>query len=368
MKIHGWINLRGFVIFLFGFLIFLQKTKIVNANNNFVINDADYLESWSYSYQPGWPLGPKDWGQLYPECYKESQSPVYIDPNSTTFDPELRKQPLMLVNHTNVTGFISNNKKSIVVDGFEEPPILNVFSKYDNMDRKRNQSYILAQYHFHWSSSYGTFGSEHVVGDQESVLEVHVVYYKSEYKSYEAAQRFADGIVVMSGRYSPIAWNHQSNSLEGNSQISKLLDNFEKMGESGGRVGVQSGINIASLLRDDNDERSNVLWRYYNYHGSFTTPPCSQVVQWFILDHHLTVSYSQWERFQNLSFLFRNETHSIGPNIRPLQKLNQRLIFRSFELKEETVEGILRTLQVAWDNIRKSFVQTKLWVSNLFSS
>ena len=58
---------------------------------------------------------------------------------------------------------------------------------------------------------------------------------------------------------------------------------------------------------------------YSHYKGSLTTPPCSQGVNWFVMANAIEVSTEQIGRFEGIS----------GPNARPLQGLNDRLLIAS---------------------------------------
>jgi len=53
---------------------------------------------------------------------------------------------------------------------------------------------------------------------------------------------------------------------------------------------------------------------YYDFEGSLTTPPCSEGVRWFVLQHRATISKAQLEAFKKL----------YPANARPLQPLNGR--------------------------------------------
>lgn len=59
--------------------------------------------------------------------------------------------------------------------------------------------------------------------------------------------------------------------------------------------------------------------RYYRFVGSLTTPPCSEGVQWHVLKQPITASSEQIDAFLGL----------IGPNNRPVQKINNRLLIDS---------------------------------------
>ena len=63
---------------------------------------------------------------------------------------------------------------------------------------------------------------------------------------------------------------------------------------------------------------------YYDYDGSFTTPSCTEGVNWFVLDATIEVSQEQVDEFRGLEFM-SHEGEFFGNN-RPVQPLNGRLV------------------------------------------
>ena len=55
---------------------------------------------------------------------------------------------------------------------------------------------------------------------------------------------------------------------------------------------------------------------HVSYHGSLTTPPCNEGVQWIVLRDPITMSAQQVEQFVSV----------IGHNARPIQPLHGRQI------------------------------------------
>ena len=53
---------------------------------------------------------------------------------------------------------------------------------------------------------------------------------------------------------------------------------------------------------------------YYTYQGSLTTPPCSEIVRWLLLDTPVTLSAAQLEMFREL----------YSYNARPVMPLGKR--------------------------------------------
>ena len=64
--------------------------------------------------------------------------------------------------------------------------------------------------------------------------------------------------------------------------------------------------NIMDVLPNDR--------HHFSYHGSLTTPPCSEGVQWIVLKTPIEISQVQADRFVT----------TMGPNARPVQPLHQR--------------------------------------------
>ena len=71
------------------------------------------------------------------------------------------------------------------------------------------------------------------------------------------------------------------------------------------------------------------IW-YFSYHGSITSPPCSAIVHWRILDTPMLISRRQYKQLASLLKAFKNKacdddmslTSTKGENSRPLQVIN----------------------------------------------
>ena len=71
---------------------------------------------------------------------------------------------------------------------------------------------------------------------------------------------------------------------------------------------------------------------HFSYHGSLTTPPCSEGVQWVVLKTPIEISTVQAERFIT----------TIGANARPLQPLREREILEELRDPQQDDEIFLR--------------------------
>lgn len=62
--------------------------------------------------------------------------------------------------------------------------------------------------------------------------------------------------------------------------------------------------------------------RMFNYPGSLTTPTCSEIVDWWVLETPLQVSSADFDRFQ--THLAKLPATDHGRGARPAQPLNGR--------------------------------------------
>jgi carbonic anhydrase len=58
---------------------------------------------------------------------------------------------------------------------------------------------------------------------------------------------------------------------------------------------------------------------FYRYEGSLTTPPCSETVDWVVMDQTIQASAEQINAFERVYPM----------NARPVQALNRRFLLRS---------------------------------------
>ena len=71
-------------------------------------------------------------------------------------------------------------------------------------------------------------------------------------------------------------------------------------------------INAAALLPANTDA-------YYHYQGSLTTPPCSEIVNWYVLKDPIKVSDEQVAQFAK----------AVGDNARPIQGMHRRFVLHN---------------------------------------
>ena len=139
--------------------------------------------------------------------------------------------------------------------------------------------YDLLQFHYHGSS-------EHTVEGVQYPLEVHFVH-KATDSNYAVL-----GILFEEGAENPL--------------FTSFLSHFPK----------QVGIYKDDLIQLDLTSLFPTNKSYYNYSGSLTTPPCSEVVNWYVFKNKVTASAAQLSVFRAI----------LKNNFRPVQNLNGRKI------------------------------------------
>jgi carbonic anhydrase len=141
--------------------------------------------------------------------------------------------------------------------------------------------YTSSHYHFHTLS-------EHAIGGERGVMELHVVFVNP------AGKIAVVGVLFRIG--------HKNAFL--NELTSAGLPQH-----TGDTVRSETEVNIADGLTNTS--------RYYTYMGSLTTPPCTEGVTWFVLKDEAQMSTTQFKAFENI----------LGNDFRPLQSVNDRPVY-----------------------------------------
>jgi carbonic anhydrase len=218
--------------------------------------------------------GPGHWAMLEPSYMTceagRQQSPINIEmPRHGENQEELtfHYQPTPLR--------VRNNGHTIQVN-YQEGSYL----------RLNGQSYKLRQFHFHDPS-------EHHIDGKTYPMEMHLVHQD------DRGHILVVGILMALGKENHV-FSRAGDWLE--QQTGHRLP--PKVGE----ISVDVPFNLMDLLPSNT--------HHFSYHGSLTTPPCSEGVQWIVLKTPIEISKVQAERF----------TTTIGPNARPIQPLGGREI------------------------------------------
>jgi carbonic anhydrase len=221
---------------------------------------------WSYEGEEG----PAHWGELSEEfvaCGEGmEQSPVDVPASApvNAADIGFNYQPTDLI--------IENNGHTIKVN-YNEGSSMEIDGK----------TYNLLQFHFHALS-------EHTIGGNYSDGEMHLVHQSSD------------------GEYAVVGV-----MLERGAENAAYAPVWDNMPAEEGEPETISGVsvNATDLLPADQS--------YYRYNGSFTTPPCTEGVKWFVMSNPVELSDAQMAAFEVI----------YNRNYRPVQPLNARTFLES---------------------------------------
>lgn len=224
--------------------------------------DCDEIH-WEYNGEHG----AEHWDKVctdYKACGGQAQSP--IDIMGANWDTTL--MPLQMVYNNSQTN-IYNNGHTLQYN-YTPGSTLTL----------NGEVYELLQFHFH-------AGSEHSIDGTRYPAEVHLVH-----KNAASGALAVVGVMFTYGAENPT--------------LEYLFNKLPK--KEGEYYRSSKEYNVSGLLPANKS--------YYTYSGSLTTPPCSEIVNWFVMANPITASDMQINRMTKLFY----------SNARPIQPLNGREI------------------------------------------
>ena len=251
-----------------------QTTSNSNDTSTISPPKSDSVRPVHWSYEAS--EGPQAWATLSPVyalCGTgKSQSPVNLvskaHSESSPWKIDYRPFSLHIAHHENVQELI-NNGHTIQVTPVSGST-LSLGSK----------NYELKQFHFHTPS-------EHTLNGKHFPMETHFVHQASD------GSLAVIGVLVQEGKH--------------NANFDQLIRHLPN---SPGEMKTHDSVQIDLNLHIPNTNSA------YHYIGSLTTPPCSENVQWMVLQKHVSMSKEQIAAFAS----------RLKNNNRPTQPLNERQI------------------------------------------
>lgn len=211
--------------------------------------------------------GPANWKNLcdgFTDCGGSAQSPIDIASENAVIGEKLVAPEFKY----------GNSKVDIINNGHTVQFNVDKGSAV-NLNGK---AYQLLQFHYHALS-------EHTINGKHAPLEVHFVHKHSD-------TDFAVlGIMIVEGAK--------------NELFEKYLNQFPV------KKGVYKSDDLIDLFGLFPANKS-----YYYYSGSLTTPPCSEVVSWYVLKNPVEASAEQIAKFSKI----------LHDNYRPVMPLNNRKV------------------------------------------
>ncbi|CAH0394947.1 unnamed protein product [Bemisia tabaci] len=279
-------------------------------------------------------IPPNSWSEQYGTCSGKYQSPIDIEESLVT---RVYLPPLEFTNFNEVpsSAMITNNGHTVMLKyNFSSPASIK--------GGPLQKEYFFEQMHFHWGTN-DSIGSEDLINNHSFPMELHMVFYNSDYGNIDNASNYKDGLVVLATFFEPTVtllfapFTERNNKgpeeeaqifeYERFTTVSKispfendvyqtLIKALPDVTEADKKEYLENVPVLASLLPCNPE-------RYFSYLGSLTTPPCLEVVTWIDFKHPVLLSHTQVHTFRTLHSHHGMLTH----NFRPVQPLSNRPVW-----------------------------------------
>nr|CAD7202049.1 unnamed protein product [Timema douglasi] len=230
-----------------------------------------------------------------------------------------------------MASLVLSDSSQLTDNSFEKLPVvlqLNTSDEAILSGGPLKGNYIFAQLHFHWGAN-DSIGSEDTINNHTFPLELHLVFFKQDYVSFNHALDFKDGLTVLAVFFEVYG--------DDNDIYSDIVSHLPRVVNPGTNARLKRPVTLDSLL-------PSIRHLYFTYEGSLTTPPCSEVVTWIDFKQPILLSARQVNAFRKL----RSEEGTLTQNFRPVQPLSGRLIHFNVadDLSRSGESSVLRSVPV----------------------
>ncbi|XP_078349815.1 carbonic anhydrase 2-like [Oculina patagonica] len=282
-------------------LILLSISTLANGTWKYGDSDLDHAV-----------YGPDAWGNVASACLQADQSPIDIVTKELESDSSLGELDITCDNDKGLfNGILLNN-------GYE--PVLTADNARGTCNLTGipldNKNFELHDLNIHFGCDTDR-GSEHTVDGKPFPAELQLMFYNTEYGSYENAAQRQDGLAAISVLLKV--------GKSKNTALDSIVDQVDDVAVEGSSIPVYApadNLTLADLVPDLAEEHAP----FYTYKGSLTTPPCYETVQWIVMKNQVTVTQDQLLAFTKLT----SKKGSECDNFRPTTPLNGRKVEANF--------------------------------------
>ncbi|KAJ0013142.1 hypothetical protein NQD34_017476 [Periophthalmus magnuspinnatus] len=249
-----------------------------------------FVEADDYCYDEPY-CDPYAWGDLFHSCHP------LLDEHHSPIDLDLHMSRDSSLDALTLDGFeeVQGGHWTLQNDGHSV--VLSVGSGMSVSGGGLPAQYHTLQLHFHWGSP-STNGSEHTLDSRRFPMEMHVVNMKSTHPNVSAALDDPTGLAVL-GIFIDVVYAD-------NVHFSSISQKLSSVAHKGQEAKVKP-FPLMNLLPRHN------LSQYYRYHGSLTTPPCSQAVLWTVYEVPVYISWTQLAQFTSQIFSTEEDAEQVTP-------------------------------------------------------
>lgn len=323
------------------------------------------LSKQAFSSGGGWDYDHMaDWHHDYSMCAANDQSPINILTDEVVYDSSVCGSTFNWTIDWSIHSFkIVNNGHTMVLHPVEKTTIdpdgdldatviaedgtaystltLNENSiarlpNYFQPENSPHSEFCLDSMHFHWGLV-NDEGSEHLVDDVQFPMEVHFVHYSCEHASLgttlgqyptedEVAAGHANGDDVHELAVVGIFFeltdydNPLFDAILSEETLEHLQYPSDVTGESAQEI--VTGVYLQDIIPEEVFTDG-----YFSYEGSLTTPPCTDIVRWHVMNAKSYIGKAQIARFRELMF---TSNKTMAPNYRDvLENVND--VYACFE-------------------------------------
>ncbi|GMR39914.1 hypothetical protein PMAYCL1PPCAC_10109, partial [Pristionchus mayeri] len=275
----------------------------------------------TWVYAPDEFPGPSYWANFgWPMCRDgKLQSPIDIPPGRLLFDPGLR--PIHVDRVTVASELVNTGQMPRVrIGNSQKRPPANLSGGPLNNYRFRIQRVDI---HYGREDTAGN-GSEHAIDGKKFPMELQLLAYNADlYENFSMASHSPNGIagIAVLVEIGP----------ETNEELLKLTVATASIQTKGKRVEL-ADLKPWALLPYTRD--------FVAYQGSMTSPGCDETVTWIVVNqpiHIRTDDLVEWTKLRNDHGNEQVPSFQ-GPNSRPIQSLNSRLLRTNIQHKTTNLE------------------------------
>jgi len=328
--------------------------------------------TWNYDDMSSWKTS-------YSMCDQPDQSPIDINTFSATRDSSVCSAQFDWdVDYSQNTFKVGNNGHSLYLkpvtetinsilaeledaDGqkyqtlsYSENTIAS-FPNYFKPEGSEHDSFCLDSAHFHWGLGDDT-GSEHTINGYQWPLELHFVHYScakaslgSTLENFQTELDVLDQEIKGEDTHQLGVVGIMFDVVEADNpafdSLFSVMDSqhitYPPSADDASHV--VKDLDLSGLIPSDVTTRG-----YYAYEGSLTTPPCTNIVRWHVMNARQTIGVSQIAKFRAMFQDSSNKT--MAPNFREIMPtFNEVFACGDWEAEEiETEDDEDEGLSTGW--------------------